>query len=200
MPEEFEMTGTVSAVEQKRYREGGGLIPGFWNVKLQTTEGERSVSFNSERRTNPRDRNSPTEPHPDFVHIQRALTTGEVIRIRGRLTRKGEGESARTFKNGETAELVGTTAAERVENTDSEAGPEPEMENAKWAVGTVLPQLDVEGPMSETDLTRIKQEAEKLLDATEEVADRPGDEHANTTGPTELERRREQRRKRQGLG
>jgi hypothetical protein len=199
MPEEFEMTGTVSAVEQKRYRDGGSLIPGFWNVKLQTTDGERSVSFNSERRINPGERNSPTEPHPDFALIQRALASGEPIRIRGRLTRKGEGENARTFKNGMSAELLAQTEDAGVRSIDS-AMSEPEMENAKWAVGTVLEKLDVEGPMSETELTRVKQEAGKLLDAAEEVADRPGNEEVNTTEPTELERRREQRRRRKSLG
>jgi hypothetical protein len=199
MPEEFEMTGTVSAVEQKRYREGGGLIPGFWNVKLQTSEGERSVSFNSERRINPGERNSPTEPHPDFALIQGALASGQAIRIRGRLTRKGEGEDARTFKNGMSAELVAPTEGAPVRSPDS-ATSEPEMENAKWAVGTVLPQLNIEGTMSENDLTHVKQEAGKLLDATEEVADQPSNEEGNATEPTELERRREERRKRKGLG
>jgi hypothetical protein len=204
MPDEFEETGTISAVEQKRYRDGGGLIPGFWSVKLQTPSGERSVSFNSERRKDPRDRNSPTEPHPDFGLIQRALASGETIRIRGHLTRKGEGENARTFKNGTSAELIAAPAAEGVATQPSNAAgaasaPEPQLEDAKWAVETVLPQAGVDSPMSDRDLERVKQEAEKLLDATRDVADGSLEDDANSTTPSELERRREQRRRREGL-
>lgn len=205
MPEEFEETGTISAVEQKRYRDGGGLIPGFWSVKLQTPSGERSVSFNSERRKDPRDRNSPTEPHPDFGLIQRALASGETVRIRGHLTRKGEGENARTFKNGTSAELIDAPPAEGVPTPPgnaegaASAAPEPEMEDAKWAVETVLPQAGVDSPMSDSDVERVKQEAEKLLDATRDVADGSLEDDANTTVPSELEQRREQRRRREGL-
>jgi hypothetical protein len=45
MRERFELRGTVTALEQKRSRDGGALIPGFWSVKLHTSEGERSCSF-----------------------------------------------------------------------------------------------------------------------------------------------------------
>jgi hypothetical protein len=57
MAETFELVGRVVGLEQKRYRDGRGPIPGFWTVKLQTEAGERSCSFNSDVRKNPRDPN-----------------------------------------------------------------------------------------------------------------------------------------------
>lgn len=198
MPEEFEITGTVSAVEQKRYRDGGGLIPGFWSVKLQTAEGERSCSFNSERRKDPQDRNSAREPHPDFSLIQRAQVSGERVRIRGHLTRKGDGENARTFKNGTAAELV-DTAVKKTADDVSPAAVEPNMGDAKWAIETVLPTVDAESPMSEKDLDRVKQEAGRLLDATKEVAEGTDDVVSTTSDPSDLERRRQQRKEREGI-
>jgi hypothetical protein len=199
MPENFEITGTVDGLEQKRYRDGGGLIPGFWTVKLQTPEGERSSSFNSVRRKNPRDPNSATEPHPDFALIQQAQATGQPIRIRGHLTRKGEGESARTFKNGTSAELVEAAESTTQANVTPAASPDRDMENAKWAVEAVLPPVDAANPMSENDLERVKQEARTLLRATKEVADEASEGGPGSTELSELERRRERRGKREGI-
>jgi hypothetical protein len=199
MPENFEITGTVDGLEQKRYRDGGGLIPGFWTVKLQTPEGQRSSSFNSVRRKNPRDPNSATEPHPDFELIQRAQATGQPIRVRGHLTRKGEGESARTFKNGTSAELVEAAAGATQANITPAAPPDRDMENAKWAVEAVLPSVDAANPMSENDLERVKQEAGKLLHATKEVADDASQGGPGSAELSELERRRERRGKREGI-
>jgi hypothetical protein len=199
MPERFEITGRVTALEQKRYREGGGLIPGFWSVKLQTPEGERTCSFNSDRRKSPSDPNGAREPHPDFALIQRAQTTGETIRIRGHLTTKGD----RTFKNGTSAELVGSEAEQAASPPSVPAAPtasRSEVEDAKWAVETILPRVDVDPPMGERDQAHIKEEAHKLLAATEDVAEDlvTGDDE-RTEGTSELERRRGEKRRRKGI-
>jgi hypothetical protein len=178
MAETFELEGTVISLEQKRYRSGGGLIPGFWSVKLQTPQGERSCSFNSTRRKDPRDPNSETVPHPDFKIVQRAQATGELIRIRGHLTHKGEGQDRRTFKNGTSAELVGT-ASQAQQPTDAtpaategrNAGDEADIDDAKWAVGLVVEDMDLEHPPSDEEMSEIKETAEKLVSTAREVAE-----------------------------
>jgi hypothetical protein len=179
MAETFELEGTVISLEQKRYRSGGGLIPGFWSVKLQTSEGERSCSFNSARRKDPRDPNSETIPHPDFEVIQRAQVTGAPIRIRGHLVHKGEGPERRTFKNGTSAELIGAGAGSRQvggEHIDTGRGTEverdPDIDDAKWAVGLVVEDMDLDHPPTEEEMSEIEETADKLVSAAREVADR----------------------------
>jgi hypothetical protein len=178
MAETFELEGTVISLEQKRYRSGGGLIPGFWAVKLQTAQGERSCSFNSTRRKEPSESSSEMVPHPDFELVQRAQATGEPIRIRGHLTHKGDGPDRRTFKNGTSAELVGsasqargpTDAAEAV-TEGRNAGDEADIDDAKWAVGLVVDDMDLEHPPSDDEMSEIKETAEKLVSTAREVAE-----------------------------
>jgi hypothetical protein len=174
MAETFELEGTVISLEQKRYRSGGGLIPGFWSVKLHTDEGERSCSFNSTRRKDPRDPSSETVPHPDFEIVQRAQASGERIRIRGHLTHKGEGPDRRTFKNGTSAELVasGSQARPEIDAADARSpGDEADIDDAKWAVGLVVDDMDLEQPPTDEEMSEIKESAQKLVATAREVAE-----------------------------
>ena len=178
MADTFELEGTIISLEQKRYRSGGGLIPGFWSIKLQTAQGDRSCSFNSTRRKDPRDPSSETVPHPDFEIVQRAQASGEPIRIRGRLTHKGEGPDRRTFKNGTSAELVGSASQTRP-GTDAiqaaterrSAGEEADIDDAKWAVGLAVEDMDLEHPPSDEEMSEVKATAEKLVSTAREVAE-----------------------------
>jgi hypothetical protein len=188
MAETFELEGTVISLEQKRYRSGGGLIPGFWSVKLQTAQGERSCSFNSTRRKDPGDPSSETVPHPDFEIVQRAQATGESIRIRGHLTHKGEGPDRRTFKNGTSAELVGSasttqwgTVAAGAATKSRSAGEEADIDDAKWAVGLVVDDMDLERPPSDEEMSEIKETAEKLVSTARDVADDAGSGRGRAT-------------------
>jgi hypothetical protein len=188
MAETFELEGTVISLEQKRYRSGGGLIPGFWSVKLQTAQGERSCSFNSTRRKDPHDPSSETVPHPDFEIVQRAQATGEPIRIRGHLTHKGEGPDRRTFKNGTSAELVGRasespqgTDATRMATESRSAGEEADIDDAKWAVGLVVDDMDLEHPPSDEEMSEIKETAEKLVSTARDVAEDADPAHGGAT-------------------
>jgi hypothetical protein len=185
MPDSFEITGTVVGLEQKRYREGGGLIPGFWNVTLQTDEGARSCSFNSDRRGNPRDPDSEREPHPDFTLLQRAQATGEAIRITGDVVRKG----GRSFKNGRTAELAGSA-----QDPPGRAAASAGMEDARWAVEQALERAEVTAPLGDDDMAHVRREAGKLLGVAREVAADPSPEDGVDHG-NELDRRRERRRR-----
>jgi hypothetical protein len=67
MPEDFEITGTVDGLEQKRYRDGGGLIPDFWTVKLQTPRANEAVLLTV---CDERTRAIPTAP-PNRIPISR---------------------------------------------------------------------------------------------------------------------------------
>lgn len=183
MAETFELEGKVVGLEQKRYRDGRGPIPGFWTVKLQTDSGERSCSFNSDRRKRLRDPQSEREPHPDFAIIQQAQVTGEAIRIRGHITYKGEGEDRRGFKNGTSAELASVTQTVEPPATSGSGstGAPPEdatppsvtdsnLDDAKWAVENVLGQMEIEGPLEENDSAKVKEGAKRLVQSTHEVA------------------------------
>jgi hypothetical protein len=195
MAETFEIAGTVVALEQKKYRDGRGPIPGFWNVKLQTEQGERSCSFNSERRTNPRDSESPTEPHPDFALIQRAQVSGEKIRIAGRVTYKGEGENRRGFKNGVSAHFEASSP-------ESPSGPSApgasaaapaDGDEVKWAVENVLPEV-VDGPLDDDDVAAVKDSARRLIEATHELADETTETKKEGSAPADLDAHRKRRR------
>jgi hypothetical protein len=193
MAETFELTGTVVALEQKKYRDGRGPIPGFWNVKLHTEQGERSCSFNSERRTNPRDPESSTEPHPDFALIQRAQVSGERITIAGRVTYKGEGENRRGFKNGLSAVPEASSPESPSAPPAAEAGAVADREDAKWAVENVLPEV-ADGPLDEDDVAAVKDSARRLIEATHEVAEEINETPEKGSDPVDLDAHRNRRR------
>jgi hypothetical protein len=100
MREVFELIGSVVAIEERGR-------PNFWTVVIETPEGPRRCSFNSVRRAEPRDRNSPTEPNPDFASLRAAAESGRTVKVTGYVVRRGEGDAERVFRNGTKVELLG---------------------------------------------------------------------------------------------
>lgn len=180
--ESFELVGTVTTLEQKK-KQDGTLIPGFWTVKLQTAQGERTCSFNSVRRIVAKDPDSDMEPHPDFPVIQQAQATGETVRITGYLTQKNE----KTFKNGTAAEIVAagtkstwTEPAKSNGGGTPQASPQPgitqtsglsiDEERAWRALAIVVPQLEFEQPSAEEQVEWTREKALKLVNLAQQIA------------------------------
>jgi hypothetical protein len=199
MAETFELVGKVVGLEQKKYRDGRGPIPGFWTVKLQTEAGERSCSFNSDVRKNPRNPNSDREPHPDFPLIQRAQASGESIRIRGHITYKGEGENRWEFKNGTTAEPLSSAASSEVQTPGSSEATSSHLDEAKWAVENILAHSDFEGTLDDQEMARVREGARDLIETTHEVAaelEKPGEDSDGTVADRD---ELQEKRRRKGI-
>ena len=144
MADRFEVVGTVEGLEQRQYR-SGDPIPGLWAVRLRTTNGSRTVSFNS---TIPVDWENPQgdrRPHPNFALLQEAMATQQPLRIRGTVVEKG----GRTYYNGTRAELVtdspaGEAKQESPSSTHDKPNPGVDMEDAKWAVSVAADAVSLD--------------------------------------------------------
>ena len=199
MAEPFEMVGKVVGLEQKKYRDGRGPIPGFWAVKLQTDAGERICSFNSKVRKNPRDPDSDREPHPDFPLVQRAQISGEPIRIRGHITYKGEGENRWGFKNGTSAELLASASASDPQAPSSPESTSSSLEEAKWGVENILAHSGIEDALDDEEMTRVKEGAKNLVEATHEVAEELEEPRVDRDGSATDRDELQEKRRRKGI-
>lgn len=192
----FELVGPVIGLEIRK--KDGAPIPGFWSLKIDTQEGERTCSFNSTRAKDKRNPKGEQEPHPDFPILQTAQATGQWVRVKGNISSKGE----KTFKNGTSAELVpegtpmmwsedggwkdaqqgqlgaaqvgsASTGATGLSGSQSaSAALDTKLEEAWRALAVIVPLLEVETPAEDEQEAWIGERSLKLIHLARQIAAR----------------------------